>query len=53
MPQLNIIIYKIRRLNHYFKLQSRVYTFTSNSRIWGSIKSHLRKPETIFKRDRK
>ena len=53
MSKLNVIIYKIRRLNHYFKLQSRVYTFTSKSRIWGSIKSHIRNPKTIFERKRK
>ena len=53
MSKLNVIIYKIRRLNHFYKLQSSVYTFASKLSIWDSINSHIRSPKTIFERKRK
>lgn len=50
MSKMNIIIYKVRRLRHYIELKSHVFDISVRWRIWDSIVSHIRRPNTIFER---
>lgn len=49
--KVGIILYKTGRLFHVHRLLGHVFDISLRRRIWGSIKSHLRKPETIFRRN--
>lgn len=48
--KVGIIIYKTKRLLYTHKLKNRILYSTLWSRVWPSIVSHLRAPETIFSR---
>jgi hypothetical protein len=45
---LGILVYKTRRLLFGHRLQGKVLDSSLAERIWKSIVSHIRKPETIF-----
>ena len=46
--KLGILVYKTRRLLFGHRLQGKVLDSSLAERIWKSIVSHIRKPETIF-----
>ena len=46
--KLGILVYKTRRLLFGHRLQGKVLDSSLSERIWKSIVSHIRRPETIF-----
>jgi hypothetical protein len=46
--KLGILVYKTRRLLFGHRLQGKVLDSSLAERIWKSIVSHIRRPETIF-----
>lgn len=48
-----ILLYKTRSLLHTHRLKSRVFNISLGRRIWDSIISHIRHPESIFSRNEK
>lgn len=51
--KVGIILYKTRRLLHTHHLKCQVFDISLRRRIWDSILTHLRRPETIFGRKEK
>ena len=51
--KVGIIVYKTRRLLHTHHLKSQVFESSLGRRIWTSVVSHVRHPETIFGRNEK
>jgi hypothetical protein len=51
--KFGIILYKIKRLLYTHKLKSCIFDISLKRRIWTAIIIHLRRPETIFGRNKK
>lgn len=48
--RLGILIFKTRRMMYGYRMKNAVLHYPLWKRIWGSIVSHIKEPETIFSR---
>lgn len=48
--KIAILIFKTKRMMHGYRLKASILPFPLWKRIWGSVVSHLKEPETIFRR---